>query len=163
MADQIYTYEVKGGRTERGLITAIEENLSLVENMETQVTTDETGCAVLQARVRKGKWKQLIGLDKAITVRFNTKTAGEICMELGEAKWADKGTVMTVSMFVLWPLAITSGIGIYQQKKLPEKIKNVADIYMGASNRISEWKKPLVSDATMRSIEKAVIKIGARL
>lgn len=36
MADQTYTYELKGGRTERGLIAAIEENLSLVENCSGQ-------------------------------------------------------------------------------------------------------------------------------
>ena len=75
--------------------------------------------------------KQLVGLDKALTVRVNWDENG-IQMETGEGKWVDKGVTMAVSMFVLWPLAITSGAGIYQQMKLNDNIWKAADAYMYA-------------------------------
>ena len=40
--------------------------------------------------------------------------------------------VMAVSMFVLWPLMLTSGYGIYKQKKLPENIRKVLEEYVNA-------------------------------
>ena len=37
---------------------------------------------------------------------------------------------MTVSMFVLWPLTVTSGVGIYKQKKLIDNLIAEMDSYM---------------------------------
>lgn len=149
MANQSYTYQMKAGKSKAGLISAVKEYLSSVEKMETQIVTDEEGYNILQARAKSGKWKQFVGLDKAITIRFIKKSDREICMEFGEAKWVDKGVAMATSMFILWPLAVTSGIGIYQQSQLPAKIKEVADKYMEVDNRIEETKKkPLISEFT---------------
>ena len=89
--------------------------------MQTQIfETGEHG-AVVQGRVKGGKAKQWIGMDKAITVKLSDQNA-LLTIEIGESKWVDKGVAMTVSMFVLWPLAITSAIGMAKQAKLPEKI-----------------------------------------
>lgn len=72
--------------------------------METQrIAGESADYIVLQARTAGGKWKQIIGMDKAITVRFIKQSFHLVCMEIGEAKWADKGAAMAVSMFVLWP------------------------------------------------------------
>ena len=44
-------------------------------------------------------------------------------MEIGAGKWIDKAAVGTVSMLVLWPLAVTAGIGaLAEQMKMPDKI-----------------------------------------
>ncbi|MDE5696719.1 MAG: hypothetical protein K2I96_04785 [Lachnospiraceae bacterium] len=157
MANTSYTYALQYGKTREGLIAAVENYLSSTENMETQLITDEAGYKVLQARAKGGKLKQFIGMDKAIMVRFVSKASNEIRMEIGESKWVDKGAVMAVSMFVLWPLAVTSGIGIYQQSKLPEKIKNAADEYIGIDN--SSQKKEYINEATATKLSYAAQKI----
>ncbi len=126
MANHIYTYQISGGRSLYGLVSAVENHLSDEEGMETQRLTDEKGATVLQARAKGGKWKQFIGLDKALAVRFSKVGSNEVRMEVGESKWVDKGVVMTVSMFVLWPLAVTSGVGMYKQAKLPEHVDKAA-------------------------------------
>ena len=111
MANQSYTYTMKEGKSLLGLVTAVETYLSNTEKMETQRVNGENGDYVaLQARVQGGSWKQLFGMDKAITIRFIKETYRKVRMEIGEAKWVDKGGIMLLSMFVLWPLTITSGI-----------------------------------------------------
>lgn len=52
-----------------------------------------------------------------------------VTVEIGGAKWADKAAVMAVSMFVLWPLTITSGIGLCGQAQVIKKAKNVIETY----------------------------------
>lgn len=134
MANKSYTYQLTGGKSIEGLISAIDTYLSDTQNMETQRMVGENDdYIVLQARAAGGKWKQIIGMDKAITIRFVKQSFDSVCMEIGEAKWVDKGSVMAVSMFVLWPLAITSGIGMYKQGALPGKIKNEADRYINGN------------------------------
>jgi hypothetical protein len=43
-------------------------------------------------------------------------------VEIGAGKWIDKAAVGTVSMFILWPLAVTAGLGAWEQMKMPEKV-----------------------------------------
>ncbi len=133
MANQVFIYERRAGKSVKGLVDAVNAYLSGTENMQTQILVDESGKQVLQARANNGRFKQLVGMDKAITVRFGEKNPSSISMEIGEAKWADKGAIMTLSMFVIWPLFITSSIGMYKQGKLPGRIKNVAEEYLGTT------------------------------
>lgn len=88
-------------------------------------------------------------MDKALTVRFICLEGTKLAIEMGEAKWVDKGAVMAVSMFVLWPLAITAVVGIYRQKQLPKKIIAVADAYLGKENRMdSAQENAFLSELT---------------
>lgn len=136
MANQCYTYELVSGKSIAGFISAVDTYLSDTEKMETQRVTDEGGGYVaLQARVKGGNWKQVVGMDKAITIRFIKESWNSVRMEIGEAKWIDKGGIMLLSMFILWPLTITSGIGMYKQGSLPGKIRGVADEYTGVTSR----------------------------
>lgn len=162
MANQNYTYKLKDGKNLKGLISAVDTYLSDTENMETQrVAGENNEYTMLQARAKGGKLKQIVGMDKAITIRFIKKSYDSVCMEIGEAKWADKGAAMAVSMFVLWPLAITSGIGMYQQGSLPKKIKNAADKYMGLSSDAGESavKKPILDESTVTRLGYAASKL----
>lgn len=132
---QTYSFSLTEGKNPSDLALTVEQYLSGAENMETQVyVPDPNGSTcVVQARVRGGGFKQFFGLDKAITVRFNAIQQGKIVnVEIGEAKWGDKGAALAVSWFILWPLAVTSAIGIYQQKKLPEKIVAVIQKYLNS-------------------------------
>ena len=92
------------------------------ENMEVQCLSTFEGAYIIQARVRHGKVKKLFGMDKAISVKLTPIGNEFFSVDIGEAKWLDKGVALTVSWFVLWPLAVTSSYGIYKQKALPDKI-----------------------------------------
>ena len=43
-------------------------------------------------------------------------------MEIGAGKWIDKAAAGTVSLFLLWPLAITAGFGAWEQMQMPDKV-----------------------------------------
>ncbi len=135
MAAQSYTFSIPQNKNPQELAQVIVNFLSGSEDMETQVLVpDPNGSlCVVQGRARNGGFKQFLGLDKAITVRLNVMQGGQaVNVEIGEAKWGDKAAAFAVSWFVLWPLAITSAIGMYQQKQLPQKIFGVIQQYLSA-------------------------------
>lgn len=132
MANQQFSYTLTPGKSVNGMMDAAMRYLSISEGMETLTLPKSSGnVSAIQARVRGGALKQLVGMDKALTVRF-LEDGNHVTVEFGEAKWGDKAAVMAVSMFFLWPLAVTSGYGIYKQKQLPQKVKNAIDNYMFA-------------------------------
>ena len=66
----------------------------------------------------------LVGMRLATTVQL--VVSGEnLNVVIGEGQWADKLGAGAVGLFLAWPLAVTAGIGAYQQKKLPEDVLNV--------------------------------------
>ena len=135
MATQSYSFALGQDKTPQGIAEAVANFLSTRENMETQVFVPDTNgsLCVVQGRVRGGGIKQFLGLDKAITVRLTVlQNKQAVNVEIGEAKWGDKAAVLAVSMFVLWPLAITSAFGIYQQKQLPQKIIGAIQEYLAS-------------------------------
>ena len=117
------TYNLNGRKVEE-IAAAVRNYLESSENMETQCFITNEGAAVLQAKARGGAIKQFVGLDRAITVRITPVSETHITVDIGEGKWVDKGIALTVSWFVLWPLAVTSGVGLYKQHKLPQNIMN---------------------------------------
>ena len=122
------TYRLHEGKDIRDIACAVSNYLEGQEAMDTQTLSLENGEILIQARTRNGKLKQFVGLDKATSVRIKSLDGKFATVEVGSGKWVDKGLAMTVSMFVFWPLTITSGIGIYKQAKLPEKIQRVAEL-----------------------------------
>lgn len=126
---KINSYPLPADKTTQLVGCEVRNYLTNNENMETQVLESAEGDTVVQGRINGGKWKQWIGMDKAISVKLSARD-GILTVEIGEAKWIDKGAIMTVSMFVLWPLAVTSGIGMYKQAKLPEKIFSCVRNYL---------------------------------
>ena len=123
------TYTIQNGTSVDGLISRLCAFLSN-SNMETMTNENQDrSCVAIQARIRGGKFKKLVGLDKTVTIRLN-QVGDNLNVEVGGAKWGDKAIVMTTSMFVLWPLAVTSGIGIYKQNRLLNRIWEQIDFYM---------------------------------
>lgn len=142
MAVQRCVYHMAGGMSLKGAADAVDSFLRQNENMDTQqLSGADTSQIILQARAKGGTVKQFVGMDKAITVRFS-KSGTNVTVELGEAKWGDKAAAMAVSMFVLWPLTVTSGIGLYKQSKLPQKIKKVLDGYFGEDSSMEKLSGP---------------------
>lgn len=123
-------YPLREGKNIQGITAAVNSFLTYAENMETQILNLEGGNVIIQARARSGALKQWIGMDKAITVKINKLENNQAAVDIGSAKWGDKAGIMALSMFVLWPLAVTSGIGMYKQGKLPDQIKNVIMTYL---------------------------------
>ena len=126
MANHMYTYTLRDGKSVDEVVDLVTRFLHN-NKMEVQ-TLGHAECKVIQARVRKAGAKKLLGMDKAIEVRL-PQEGQRLVVEMGNAKWADKAVVMVVSMFVMWPLAITSGVGIYKQNELFAEIKTVIDQY----------------------------------
>lgn len=123
-------YRIPAGKSIAGLANAVNNLLSMTKGMDTQIINLEGGNIMLQARDKAGKWKQWIGMDKAITVKLEKIDAERVCVNIGESKWVDKVGIMALSMIILWPLTITSGIGMYIQGKLPGEIKKEVASYL---------------------------------
>lgn len=157
MANTCFSYSIPDGKNVSGLISAVDTCLTK-EKMTTQKLTDELGNKVLQARASGGKWKQFLGMDKAITIRFK-ESKESVSVEIGDAKWVDKGAVMVTSLFVLWPLALTSGYGLYKQGKLPDMIRGAATAYIGEEPEFPE-KNPGTLDKLAEAVESADKKLA---
>lgn len=126
MANQ-FTYPLYAGKTIEGVEEVVCRYLNY-SNMQIQTNCDGN-YRIIQARTPNGGMKKIIGMDKALTIRLHQRD-NQLQVELGEAKWADKAAVMAVSMFFLWPLAITSGTGMYKQNKLVKDIRSTIEQYI---------------------------------
>lgn len=105
------------------VVKSVETFLRDEKGMEIQSAPVEHGC-VIQATQKKDTLKMLVGMRLATTVQL--VVSGEnLNVVIGEGQWADKLGAGAVGLFLAWPLAVTAGIGAYQQKKLPEDVLNV--------------------------------------
>lgn len=105
------------------MVKNVETFLKDEKGMEIQSAPVEHGC-VIQATQKKDTLKMLVGMRLATTVQL--VVSGEnLNVVIGEGQWADKLGAGAVGLFLAWPLAVTAGIGAYQQKKLPEDVLNV--------------------------------------
>ena len=51
-------------------------------------------------------------------------------ISVGGGKWLEQGAALGVSLIVLWPLLITGGIGMVQQKKLMDQLWQRAENFV---------------------------------
>jgi len=80
-------------------------------------------------QLRKGgDVEALVGLQSALTVTIQ-HTSGGILVMVGQQKWIDKAAVGVVGLAVpvLWPLAITAGLGALRQMGLASQVMNMID------------------------------------
>lgn len=105
------------------VVKSVETFLRDEKGMEIQSAPVEHGC-IIQATQKKDTLKMLVGMRLATTVQL--VVSGEnLNVVIGEGQWADKLGAGAVGLFLAWPLAVTAGIGVYQQKKLPEDVLDV--------------------------------------
>ena len=128
MTSKIYT--MPEGKNIREMSCAIRNFLMNSEDMNVQVLTTEAGQYIIQARVQNGKVGQWFGLDKAIQVRLTPCSGNVVSVEIGSGEWLKKSLTMATSMVVLWPLAVTSTVGMVKQGKLPGKIDHAIQMYL---------------------------------
>ena len=92
------------------------------KKMEVQSVTTPNGYLIQAAQA--DTLRTLSGMKLATTVELNVNGT-QLNVTLGEGQWADKLGAGAVGLFLLWPLAVTAGIGAYKQKKLPSEIFEV--------------------------------------
>ena len=123
-------------------MTMTESRTYLLNNVDIQIVIDELsrflhnekGMDVqtaptpdgylLQAGQPKDTLRTLSGMRLATTVQFSI-VENNLNVTIGEGQWSDKLGAGAVGLFLLWPLAITAGIGAYKQKNLPDEIFHV--------------------------------------
>jgi hypothetical protein len=119
------SYRLVEGKSIYGLTNQIYTFLKETKKMDTQVLKLEDGNVIIQSRTEYGNVKQFVGLDKAVTVKINNNKKDMLDVQIGESKWIDKGLTLTASFFTVWPLAVSSGIGIYLQLTLNNELNQV--------------------------------------
>jgi hypothetical protein len=92
--------------------------LGLAFNCQTLQTED--GATLLQIE-KQGGWRKFAGMSTALNVVLRHKDR-ELEVEIGAGKWLDKAAAGAVSLFVLWPLAVTAAYGAWEQTKMPGQV-----------------------------------------
>ncbi|MGA2737968.1 MAG: TIR domain-containing protein [Bryobacteraceae bacterium] len=90
------------------------------QGFDSQQMSTENKSVLLQIK-KRGKWRDFVGMSTSLNIVFH-QLDDTLTVEIGAGKWIDKAAVGTVSMFILWPLALTAGFGAWEQIKMPEKI-----------------------------------------
>ena len=128
MTNKIYT--LPEGKNVNEMAHAIQMYLMNSESMNVQILTTEAGQYIIQARAQNGKVGQWFGLDKAIQVTITPCGNNVVTVTIGNGEWLKKSLTMATSMVVLWPLAVTSTVGMVKQGKLPGKIDHTIQMYL---------------------------------
>src|SRR5205085_11886978 len=98
----------------------LHDALPISQGFDLQQMNTENQSLLLQIK-KRGGWRDFVGMSTSLNILFH-QTGDTLTVEIGAGKWLDKAAVGTVSMFILWPLAVTAGIGAWEQMKMPEKI-----------------------------------------
>lgn len=85
----------------------------------TQVNTENQG--VLLEIKKRGDWRKYVGMATALNILFH-QSDDTLTVEIGAGQWIDKAGAGAVGMFVFAPIALTAGYGVWEQKKMPDKI-----------------------------------------
>jgi ribosomal protein L37E len=90
------------------------------QGFDSQQMKTENGGELLQIK-KRGGWRDFVGMATSLNIVFY-QSGDTLTVQIGSGKWVDKAAVGTISLFILWPLAITAGFGAWEQMKMPEKI-----------------------------------------
>lgn len=84
---------------------------------------DTTGMLVQVCNTseKSGFFKKAVGLGTCATLKLVAR-GSNLELEVLGGKWLDKVAAGTVSLFVLWPLFVTAGIGMWRQSKLLDDV-----------------------------------------
>ncbi len=112
------------------LVRATQSWLS-AEGFKCQRLQMEDGGIVIQIE-KVGGWRKVVGMSTAVHIVFH-QIENMVNVEIGNGRWLDKAGAGMLSAIILWPLAITAGIGVWQQMKLPERVFGYLAEYIGKS------------------------------
>jgi len=105
------------------------------QNFTVQMLDVHGGGILIQTSTSKGGWRDAVGMSSALNVVLH-QNGSTLSVEIGAGKWMDKAAVGAVSLFVLWPLAVTNAWGVWKQSQLPKQtydfIQKVIDTKVAA-------------------------------
>lgn len=128
MANESRVFRLPAGMSTQAVASAVETFLSASKGMQTQ--SAETGDGyVIQGRQEKDGWKTIAGMRMATTVQM-IRMNDNLNVIIGQGEWSDKIGAGALGWFIVWPLAVTAGVGAYKQKKLPQEIFQVIEQYI---------------------------------
>lgn len=91
------------------------------QDFDTQQIQADQDSVLLQIK-KRGGWRDLVGMATSLNVVFHPEQDDLLTVEIGAGKWVDKAAAGTLSILILPPLAITAGIGAWEQMQMPDKI-----------------------------------------
>jgi len=90
------------------------------QGFDTQQLSADDQSLLVQIK-KRGGWRDLVGMATSLNILFH-QNDDTLTVEIGAGKWVDKAAVGAVSLVILWPLAITAGMGAWEQMKMPDRI-----------------------------------------
>ena len=72
---------------------------------------------LLQLKREESKVKKATGLTKSASIKLIT-TGDNLEYEIFGGNWIDKAAGQVIGWAILWPLLVTSGVGIWKQNEL---------------------------------------------
>ena len=95
---------------------------------------------------KRGAWRDFVGMSTSLNIAFS-QSDNVLTVEIGAGKWLDKAIAGTVSIFVLWPLAVTAGFGAWEQTRMPEKIFSYVSSRLAAGGLFDYGAQPIERSA----------------
>jgi type II secretory pathway pseudopilin PulG len=120
-------YEVS--RCDLGALAEELHQYFLRNGFQSQVLTE--GSTMVVQGEKRGL-RSFVGMAEGATVRLDATPTG-FRATIGGGKWIEGGAAVAVSMFILWPLAITGGVGLARNKILADTLWKTIDGF--AQNR----------------------------
>lgn len=124
---------VLNGTDVKDIVSRLESFFNSEKGMEVQSSQTEDGY-VMQASQPKDGWKTITGMRLAVTVQLAV-IDNKLNVTIGEGQWSDKIGAGAIGLFVAWPLAITAGMGVFKQKKLPAEVFGVIENFIMSGGR----------------------------
>ena len=115
---QIRQYRCPAARVP-GVIANVRQWLES-EGFDSQKMNAENQSLLIQIK-KRGEWRDWVGMSTTLNILFR-HSDDILTVKIGAGKWLDKAAAGAVGMFLLAPLAITAGIGAWEQMKMPEKV-----------------------------------------
>jgi hypothetical protein len=122
------------------------------QNFEAQALKTEDGADLLQV-AKKGTWRKFVGLSTALNIVLRLKDS-DLTVEVGAGRWIDKAATGTVSLFILWPLAVTTAFGAWQQMKLPELTFSAIEDYLKSPRNVT-----IYFDSDLEKVQAATERV----
>ncbi len=97
-------------------------------NCEKYIT--EEGHTLIQIE-KRGTWRKFVGMSTALNIIFQ-QVNNSINIEICKEKWVDKALTATASIVLFWPLVVSTGMGSWEQMKMPELIYDYVEHFLGS-------------------------------
>lgn len=118
MANQSRSYTAPG--LELGTLVSALEGWLTSQDFRFQALKTDDGNTLVQIEQAAG-WRKITGMSTALNIVLN-QSGDQLNVEIGAGQWLDKVAGGTVGMLLLWPLAVTTAIGTWNQSQMPTKV-----------------------------------------